>query len=115
MNVSEYFSSELFEDDNSSSNFEMENLLNFMRVNAVPLTAEQARGIFLLSEFGMSDLGNYVNAMRANLSSRSDYLKLVNTITLGDRIKGNAKLASIVKAQVTSASAQVPQFDFPKK
>lgn len=113
MLVQEYLDRDLFEEIDDSSS-EMESLLNFIRKNAVPLTSEQIQGIFLLREFGMGDIADFANGMRSNLASKQDYLSIVNSITLGDRIKGNAKLANIVKAQVTSASGQLPELDLKK-
>lgn len=113
MLVQDFLNRELFEEVDDTSG-EMESLLAFMKSNAIPLTSTQVKAIFLLREFGMEDIGLYVNAMRSNMASKKDYLSVVNSITLGDRIKGNAKLANIVKAQVTSASNQIPQLELQK-
>lgn len=116
MTVQDFLDRELFslDDDLDSCSGEMEALLNFVRKNAVPLSSEQIKGIFLLREFGMGDIADFVNGMRSNLASKQDYLSFVNSITLGDRIRGNAKLANILKAQVTSASNQLPQLELQR-
>lgn len=114
MSVQDFLDRELFVEDTECVSGEMESLLKFIKINAVPLTSEQVKCIFLLREFGMSDISDYVNGMRSNLASKKDYLSLVNSITLGDRIKGNAKLANIVKAQVTSATGQIPNLELQR-
>lgn len=113
MLVQDFLDRELFEEVDDFSS-EMVSLLDFMRKSSVPLTEDQVKAIFLLREFGMADIGDYVNGMRSNLANKKDYIDVVNSVTLGDRIKGNAKLANIVKAQVASASNQIPALEFEK-
>jgi hypothetical protein len=90
--------------DNTSQDNEMLDILHFVRDNGVPLTSEQARGMFLLQEFGMADIANYVKNVRTLLTPFKKILDMVSKLTLADRIKGNAKLSGILKANANPAN-----------
>ncbi|WP_423249952.1 hypothetical protein, partial [Bacillus cereus] len=53
-NVQSIIQQDLFEDDDNSSN-DMLELLQFMRSNSISLTDDQAKGMFLLHEYGLDD------------------------------------------------------------
>jgi len=88
---------DLYEDD-TNTGYELESLLNFIRLNTVPLSSDQVKAIFLLNEFGLSDVAGYVNAVRGHMVGRRDYLSFVDSLTLGSRIKGTAKLDQVLKS-----------------
>lgn len=80
-------------------------LLQFMRDEGVPLTNHQAAGLFLLKQNGLSELANYVMNIRRQMTPTKKFFDLVNKLTLADRIKGNAKLSGILKANANPANA----------
>ncbi|MGW9441002.1 hypothetical protein [Streptomyces sp. NPDC055607] len=81
-------------------------ILEFMKNNGVPLTQQQAIGAFQLQQMGLSELANYVLAVRPSMTPVNRYYKMTEKRTLGDRIKGNMKLSSLLKANQQQASAQ---------
>lgn len=102
MTVQDYLQRELM--DTSSDDNETLQMLEFFKHNGIPLTDHQIAGTFLLNEFGLGDLANYViNARQMAVPTRK-YYELINKITLADRIKGNAKLAGILKANANPAN-----------
>ncbi|MBX0351817.1 hypothetical protein PDK24_28170 [Bacillus cereus] len=106
-NVQSIIQQDLFEDDDNSSN-DMLELLQFMRSNSISLTDDQAKGMFLLHEYGLDDISEFVLGVRPLLTPQKTYFDTINKITLADRIKGTAKLDKLLKAQVASPSQQVP-------
>lgn len=115
INVQDYLTKNLMEDIDDSQNNDMLDLLEFTKNNGVPLTDSQVKGMFLLNELGMSDIANFALSIRPELTPTKKYFKLVDKITLADRIKGNAKLSNLMKAQVASGSAQVPSSELQPK
>lgn len=110
MNVTELAFNELMEEDNGQREpNEMLELLQFYRQNGVPLTQEQVKSMFILKENGLSDIAVFVNAVRPEMTKPKKFMELINKITLADRIKGNAKLSNLLKANVASTSAQTAQ------
>jgi len=87
---------------------EMLELLEFYRLNGVPLTQDQVKAIFLLKEEGFEDIAIYANAMRPQMTKPKKFMELINKITLADRIRGNAKLSNLLKANVASTSQVAP-------
>lgn len=88
---------------------EMIQVLDFIRMNGVPLTQAQAQGMFMLQEAGIQDIGLYVQSVRAQMTPISNYFKMTDKLTLADRIKGNAKLSNLLKANANPAnSSSIP-------
>lgn len=90
----------------SSDDNEMIQLLEFHRVHGVPLTQNQVRASFILKEFGLEDIAEYVSDQRHKMTPRSIFAKVLRAVTLYDRIKGNAKLGQLLKANANPASGQ---------
>lgn len=99
-------------DDNINSTYELESLLNFVRLNTVSFSVEQIKAIFLLNEFGFSDICSYVNAMRGHMVTRKDYLAFVDSLTLGNRVKGTAKLEQVLKSTDSSKDIKISPSEF---
>lgn len=110
INVTELAFNELMEEDtgNREPN-EMLELLEFYRANGVPLTQDQVKSMFLMKENGLEDIAVFVASVRPHMTKPSKFMDLINKITLADRIKGNAKLSNLLKANVASTSAQTAQ------
>lgn len=85
---------------------EMIQVLDFFRKNGVPLTQDQARGIFLLNEMGLSDIALFAQTVRSQMAPVNHYFKMTDKLTLADRIKGNAKLGNLLKANANPANQQ---------
>lgn len=98
----------------SSDDNEMLQALGFMRDNGVPLTKHQAIGSFMLKEYGLSDIADFVNKIRVRMTPVSLFFKLVDKFTLADRIKGNAKLSNLLKANANPANASGIPMGFEK-
>lgn len=110
MNVTELAFHELMEEDSVQREpNEMLELLQFYRQHGVPLTQEQVKAMFIMQENGLSDIAVFVNAVRPEMTKPKKFMDLINKITLADRIKGNAKLSNLLKANVASTSAQTAQ------
>lgn len=107
VNVQSIIEQDIFEDDKNSNN-DMLELLHFTKNNSVSLTEDQVKAIFLLNEFGLSDIGEFANGVRPLLTPQKSYFDLINKITLADRIKGTAKLDKILKAQVANPNNSMP-------
>lgn len=107
-NVTEIAFQDLMEEDQAPKEpNEMLELLVFYRDNGVPLTEEQVKAMFLLNEHGLGDIAIFANSARPQLTKPKKFMELINKITLADRIKGNAKLSNLLKANVASTSGQV--------
>lgn len=108
MNVTELAFKDLMEEDKESNENELLELLEFYRHNGVPLTEKQVKATLLLHEFGLDDISQFANSVRPQMTKPKMFMKLIEKITLADRIKGNAKLSNLLKANVASTSQQVP-------
>lgn len=102
LTVQDMIMKELMEE--KSEDNETLQLLEFVRDNGVPLTSSQAAGLYLLKENGMSDLANYIVNVRTKMTPIKKFFELVNKLTLADKIKGNAKLSGILKANANPAN-----------
>lgn len=114
--VQDIMISELLEDEqeNKQQN-ELLELLHFTKQNGVPLKDEQVRAMFYLNEMGLGDLAQFANAVRPELTPTKKFFKLIDKITLADRIKGNVKLSNLLKAQAATPSQNMPSVnDQPK-
>lgn len=83
---------------------EMIQVLDFVRKNGVPLTQDQARGMFLLKEFGLDDIALFAETVRTQMTPVDRYFRMTDKLTLADRIKGNAKLSGLLKANANPAN-----------
>jgi hypothetical protein len=112
--VQDFMTKDLFEDDVEEKKNELLELLDFTRLNGVPLTDHQVRAFMILNENGLSDLANYANGVRPMVTPTSKYMKLIDKLTLADRIKGNAKLGKLLENQNNPAGAVNAQELQPK-
>ncbi|MCG7218200.1 hypothetical protein MF069_36490 [Paenibacillus mucilaginosus] len=94
---------EVLLDKSDSDDNEMLDLLKFMSDNGVPISNDQAAGMFLLAQYGITDVGNYVMKVRKQMTPRKTFFDFVNKLTLADRIKGNVKLNHVLKANSSPA------------
>lgn len=105
---------ELFESD-SDEGSELVECMQFIKRNGVPLTDQQTEAMFFLNEFGLGDIANYAYNIRPELTSTKKIFSFVSKITLADRIKGNAKLGNLLKANMASPSQQIPTSELKPK
>jgi hypothetical protein len=56
----------------------------------------------------LQDLSNYIHNVRQHMTPTRKFFDLINKITLADRIKGNAKLSGILKANANPANGAMP-------
>jgi hypothetical protein len=96
LTVQDLMTKELLQEDTDDN--ELVQILEFMRFNGVPLTSNQAKSFYILKQNGLDDLADYVFNVRQHMTPTKKYYELVNKVTLADRIKGNAKLSNILKA-----------------
>ncbi len=101
--VQEVMIEELLETNDEN---EMIQILQFLRSNGVPVTQDQALGMFMLQQAGLDDIAQYVQLVRTQMTPHTRYFKLIDKLTLGDRIKGNAKLGTLLKANANPANSQ---------
>ncbi|MNN89517.1 hypothetical protein D3C81_2073440 [compost metagenome] len=80
-------------------------ILEFVRDNGVPLTPQQARGVMILNMYDLPDLANYFLNVRKIMTPFKLFKQMTEKLTLADRIKGNAKLGNILKANANPAGA----------
>ncbi|MDA2526592.1 hypothetical protein PDQ24_32835 [Bacillus cereus] len=108
--VQEVMVSDFYEEEKEEvENNEMLELLHFMQQNGVPLKSEQVQAMFLMQEMGVGDIAKFMVDMKPKVTPFQRFFELINKITLADRIKGNAKLSGLVKAQVASANGVMPE------
>lgn len=100
--VQDIMTSELLE---SSSDNEMIEVLDFIRMHGVPLTTYQAQAMYQLAEAGLVDLAQHIGSIRSQMTPVKRYYDMTNKLTLADRIKGNAKLGNLLKANANPANA----------
>ncbi|WP_083205148.1 hypothetical protein [Bacillus sp. FJAT-27264] len=84
---------------------EMVQALEFIRQNGVPLTSDQVAGTFQLIDAGITDVFTYVNSARKLMTPVNKLFRLIDKLTLADRIKGNAKLSNLLKANANPANS----------
>lgn len=89
----------------SNDDNEMIQVLDFVRKNGVPLTQSQAIGAFMLQECGLSDIAGFVQTIRTQMTPTQKFFKMTDKLTLADRIKGNAKLSNLLKANANPANS----------
>lgn len=100
---------------NQESTNETLDLMHFVRESGTPLTKDQLQGFMLLEENGLGDIANYVYNARRSVTPVSLFFKLLDKLTLADRIKGNAKLSHLLKASANPANAALNPNDLQAK
>lgn len=101
MKVQDLISQDLFDNANNISSEMVQNLL-FLRDNGTHLTNKQIRALILLQSEGMIDIANSILMYKQMTVPRKAYFKMIDKITLGERIKGTAKLKDLLKHQSTN-------------
>ncbi len=86
----------------ASSSGEMAHVLKFMENHARPLTSRQVAGIaylnYLDSRTGANEYAAFGKTLLKHAKDISDpkvYLEVIDKMTLGDRIKGNVRMARV--------------------
>jgi hypothetical protein len=92
-------------DETNSDDNETLQILEFIRNNGVPITSEQAKAMFLLQEMGMHDIANYTMNVRTLMTPVKKFFEMTDKLTLANRIKGNAKLGSVLKMDKNPAGS----------
>lgn len=108
INVQDLINQDIFEDMGKNSDNDLLEILQFTLNNGVPLKQDQVKAWFLLNELGLEDIALFANAVRPQMTPTKKIFDMVSKITLADRIRGNAKLSNLLKAQVPSGSQQMP-------
>ncbi|MNC75136.1 hypothetical protein D3C75_1266210 [compost metagenome] len=65
----------------------------------------QVAGTYQLIDAGITDVFTFVNSARKLMTPTSKLFKLIDKLTLADRIKGNAKLSNLLKANANPANS----------
>lgn len=90
-------------------------LMHFLRDSGTPLTKNQLEGFLLLNEMELDDISNYVYNARKHVTPVAMFFKLLDKLTLADRIKGNAKLSHLLKASANPANGALKPDDMQAK
>lgn len=106
---------DLLEDDKEEKQNETLELLNFFKESGVPLTQNQIVASILLNENGLGEFADYAFNLRKHVTPTKKYYKLIDKLTLANRIKGNAKLSTILKANANPANADLKASDVEAK
>jgi hypothetical protein len=106
--VQDLISRDMFESIESGGNNEMLEILQFIKAEGTPLTEDQIKAWFMLSEAGVEDIALFMNAVRPMTTPTKKFFDLIGKITLADRIRGSAKLSNLLKAQVTNPNNTMP-------
>jgi len=102
--VQDYLIQDLLEFGDEDSN-ETVQIAEFLRKNGTTLSKSQIEAIFLLRENGMEDIADFAFSMKAHTVKPNFFFKLLDKLTLADRIKGNAKLSHLLKASANPAQS----------
>lgn len=105
---------DLLQVDEGQTNETLE-LMNFVRDAGTPMTKDQLEAFMLLEENGLGDIANYVYNARRTVTPVSLFYKLLDKLTLADRIKGNAKLSHLLKANANPANGALNPNDAQAK
>jgi len=99
---------ELFEQEEEQQKEQNETLeiLEFMKHNGSSITSDQLKAMLILNEFDLKDLASLPVKAKPLVTPVKKYFDLIGKLTLADRIKGNAKLSSILKANANPANQQ---------
>lgn len=115
LTVQDLFIADLLQIDDDNGVNETVELMEFMRKNATPLTKEQIQSFLLLREMGLEDIANYTNAVRAMTVKPTVYYEMMNKLTMADKIKGNAKLSHLLKANANPVNTALKPEDVKAK
>ncbi|MGH0590502.1 hypothetical protein ACQVQY_31645 [Bacillus mycoides] len=96
--VQDVMKEEILEEDISNESIETVQLFQYMKENSVPLKSSQMKGILLLNENGCKDIADYIISVKKQSLPLSFYERILKILTMFDRIKGNAKLSHLLKA-----------------
>ncbi|MFP2989057.1 hypothetical protein RAE01_21125 [Bacillus velezensis] len=102
--VQDLLIADLLEDDEGEKTNETVELMHFFRKYGVPLTEDQLKAKLLLSEMGLEDIADFAIAGKQHVTPSSTYTGVLSKLTLADRIKGNAKLGHLLKANANPAN-----------
>lgn len=94
---------DLLQTSESKSNETIE-LFNFMKESGTPLTQAQIESFMLLREYGLDDIADFAYNARRSVTPASLFFKILDKLTMADRIKGNAKLSHLFKANANPAN-----------
>lgn len=100
---------QVVEDDTGKN--ETVEVLEFMRDNSVPLTENQFIGLLMLQENGLTDVANLAFNGRRLVAPKRTYFDLISKLTLADRIRGNARLSHLLKANANPANGALSAKD----
>lgn len=103
--VQDYMIADLLESEETEV-IETVQLFHFMKNNAVPFSQDQKIAMLMLKENGLDDIANYAIQMRRESLPMRMYNKLLETLTMADRIKGTAKFSQLMKASMQGNPAQ---------
>lgn len=101
--VQDFLIHDLLEVDEGKGKNETVELLEFMRDNSVAMSEKQVSAFFLLSENGLEDIANFAYNSRKAVTPYKRFTDVISKLTLADRIKGNAKLSHLLKANANPA------------
>ena len=111
--VQALLSRDLFQEDGNSN--ETLELLKFFKQESTHLTNDQVQGILMLYENDLGEVAQYVMQMKQFTVREKSYIDLIKTLTLADRIKGNAKLSHLMKANANPANTALKPEDVQAK
>lgn len=112
--VQDIMISDLLQTEQETSN-ETIDMMSFLRESGTPLTKAQVESFLLLKECGLDDIANYAYNARRTVTPVSLFFKLLDKLTLADRIKGNAKLSHLLKANANPANGALKPEDMQAK
>lgn len=105
----------MFEDDTSETNETLQ-LLNFIKNDGTPLTENQIKAQLLINEFPeLEDINKLMLYHKQHVTPVTLFFKLIDKLTLADRIKGNAKLSHLMKANANPANTALRPEDVQPK
>lgn len=105
----------MFEDDTNQTNETLQ-LLNFIKNDGTPLTENQIKAQLLINEFPeLSDINELMLYHKQHVTPVTLFFKLIDKLTLADRIKGNAKLSHLMKANANPANTALRPEDMQAK
>lgn len=100
-----------YENNEIQSEGELMQMMNFLKYNGNPFTAEKIEGIYLLNSFNedneFTDLINYLYNVNSETVPVEIYYNMVNKLTLADRLKGNVKLSNVLKQPISNTNTNV--------
>lgn len=113
--VQDLFIADLLESGEEEKTNETVELMHFFRKHSVPVTTEQLKATLLLKEAGLGDIADFAIDARQHVTPQDTYMKALNKLTLADRIKGNAKLGHLLKANANPANTALKPEDVQAK